>query len=61
MIKVEYMKERKGAESYGSCICCGKSATDDPKMVAVTFKNNWGQGVVVTLCDQCRKELYEKI
>lgn len=61
MIKVEYMKDRKGAESYGSCVCCGKSAGEDPQMVAVTFKNTWGQGVVVTLCDECRQELYEKI
>ena len=61
MIKIEYMVDRKGAEAYGSCICCGKSASDDPKAIAVTFKNNYGQGVVVTLCDECRRELYEKI
>jgi hypothetical protein len=61
MVIVEYLADRNGAESYGSCAGCCKSAKDDPKMVAVSISNQYKQGVTITLCDKCRRELYEKI
>ena len=55
MVIVEYLADRNGAESYGSCAGCCKSAKDDPKMVAVSISNQYKQGVTITLCDKCRR------
>ena len=64
MIRLNYLADLKGADKFGSCIACGKSAKEDKKMVRVIFtRNNYGNqnGLVLCLCDECRKELYYKI
>lgn len=60
MIKVEYLIDKCGADRYGTCAGCSKSSKDDPKMVSITFKTKYS-GSVICLCDECRKELYQKI
>ena len=64
MIHVNYLMDLHGADKFGSCIACGKNGKEDQKMVRVTFmRNNYGNqtGLVLCLCDECRKELYHKI
>lgn len=61
MIKIQYVSEIKTAQRFCSCNACGKSSQDDPKMIQVHFQDGSGFGVIVCLCDECRRELYEKI
>ena len=61
MIEVKYLSYSANIDNYGSCVCCAKSSEKDPKMVVVRLIGKWGQGVVINLCDDCRKELCRKI
>ena len=60
MIKIQYVSDLKGASRFGTCNGCGKSSSEDKKMIQVQLLP--GQyGCVLYLCDKCRRELYEKI
>lgn len=61
MIKTWYVADLKGESTYCSCNACGKPWQYDKKMVRVHFQNGYGFGVMVYLCDDCRRELHEKI
>ena len=61
MIKIQYVSEIKTTQRFCSCNDCGKPSQEDPKMIQLRFQNGSGFGVIVCLCDECRRELYEKI
>ena len=62
MISVEYVADSKfNSDKYCSCDACGTRFEDDNKMVKVTFRRQNGFGMMIHLCDKCRRELYEKI
>ena len=61
MITVQYVADLKGAIRYCSCNSCGKSMSDDKNMVQIKFNQEQGTGIVISLCSECRRELYQKI
>lgn len=61
MIKVEYLKELKGAQKFGTCNSCGKWSEKDPAMVRVRFTVDGRFFSTIFLCDECRKLLYKTI
>ena len=60
MIKIQYVSDLKGASRFATCAGCGKSSQDDKLMIAVKFEYTHSR-ILVHLCNECRKELYEKI
>lgn len=60
MIKTWYVADLKGGE-LRYCSSCGKPSTEDPKMIRILLQCGLNIGTVVNLCDECRRELYEKI
>jgi len=58
MIKIQYIS---GLQGTLFCNACGKPWQYDKKMVQIHFQDGNGFGVLVVLCDDCRRELYEKI
>ena len=62
MIKVEYLKELKGAQKFGTCNSCEKWSDKDPAMVRVRFTvDGQDNASTIFLCDECRKLLYKTI
>lgn len=62
MITVQYIADLKGAQRFGTCVACGKNSADDPKMVRVTYTYHDGKCTTsACFCDDCRRELFEKI
>lgn len=62
MIWVEYLKELKGAQKFGTCNSCGKWSGKDPAMVRVRFvEDGQHNASTIFLCDECRKLLHKII
>ena len=61
MIEIRHVADLKGAIQYCSCNSCGKSSSDEKDMIQLSFKQEHGTGIIISLCSECRKELHEKI
>lgn len=60
MIQIEVLKERKGANSFGTCSACGKESSEDDRMIRLIFSRiigNARHSTSVCLCFKCAGEL----
>lgn len=54
------VKMRVSKDNYATCICCGASRERSLEMFDICFSNVKGGGTVITLCDKCNDELFQK-
>ena len=59
MIEIRRIRDGYGADLpwLSDCNCCGKHGEDDSGMIDVVFRRKSGDGIAVTLCTECRREL----
>lgn len=62
MITVQYIADHtEWSNPPTFCSACGKSVKDDNSAVLVTLEHTGGVWADIVLCDDCRRELFEKI
>ena len=55
-MQIEFLKDCKGANKFGTCNGCGDSTDTQPKMRRLRF-----EAVSVCLCEECFKNVAEQI
>lgn len=56
-IKIELLRNQKGAQKYGDCISCGKGSSEDKEMICITFGETRQCAMRICLCRECRDQL----
>lgn len=54
------IKMRTNKEQSVSCNCCGNNRSKSIEMFDIRFCNDYGNAIVVTLCDACNEKLFNK-
>ena len=64
MVSIEYLRDCKGSNKFGTCNGCGKFSNEDESLVRIRFVNeNTGgwQGTSICLCSECRNHLFSQL
>lgn len=60
MIQIRVLTMAVGGNRFGSCVSCGKSASNGNKMVRIRF-NSGSYGTSICLCSKCLDVLKAKL